>query len=73
MAPRPAPTLIEAILARGELADYRLSAHSARADLYRRLNRQAEAAEAYRRALSLARQEPERRFLARRLAEVERG
>jgi RNA polymerase sigma-70 factor (ECF subfamily) len=62
--------LIEAILARGELADYHL-AHSARADLYRRLNRQAEAAEAYRRALSLARQEPERRFLARRLAEVE--
>jgi RNA polymerase sigma-70 factor, ECF subfamily len=62
--------LIEAILARGELADYHL-AHSARADLYRRLSRQAEAAEAYRRALSLARQGPERRFLARRLAEVD--
>ena len=62
-------TLIEALLARGELADYHL-AHSARADLYRRLGRPVEAADAYRRALSLARQEPERRFLERRLAEV---
>jgi RNA polymerase sigma-70 factor, ECF subfamily len=61
--------LIEAILDRGDLADYHL-AHSARADLYRRLGRPQEAAEAYRRALSLARQEPERRFLQRRLAEV---
>ena len=61
--------LIETILDRGDLADYHL-AHSARADLYRRLNRPHEAAEAYRRALSLARQEPERRFLERRLAEV---
>jgi RNA polymerase sigma-70 factor, ECF subfamily len=61
--------LIEAILERGELADYHL-AHSARADLYRRLGRFHEAAEAYRRALSLARQEPERRFLQRRLDEV---
>jgi RNA polymerase sigma-70 factor, ECF subfamily len=61
--------LIEAILHRGDLADYHL-AHSARADLYRRLGRPLEAAEAYRRALSLTRQEPERRFLERRLAEV---
>jgi RNA polymerase sigma-70 factor, ECF subfamily len=61
--------LIEAILERGDLADYHL-AHSARADLYRRLGRPNEAAEAYRRALSLVRQEPERRFLERRLAEV---
>lgn len=61
--------LIEIILDRGDLADYHL-AHSARADLYRRLDRPHEAAEAYRRALSLVRQEPERRFLERRLAEV---
>ena len=61
--------LIEAILARGDLADYHL-AHSAQADLYRRLGHPVEAAEAYRRALALARQEPERRFLQRRLAEV---
>jgi RNA polymerase sigma-70 factor (ECF subfamily) len=61
--------LIESLLGRGDLADYHL-AHSARADLCRRLGRTQEAAEAYRRALSLARQEPERRFLQRRLAEV---
>jgi RNA polymerase sigma-70 factor (ECF subfamily) len=58
--------LIDAILARGELQDYPL-AHSARADLCRRLGRTAEARAAYERALALARQEPERRFLARRL------
>ena len=61
--------LIDAILARGDLADYHL-AHSARADLYRRLGRAAEAREAYERALGLARQEPERRFLERRLREL---
>ena len=61
--------LIDAILARGDLADYHL-AHSARADLYRRLGRTAEAREAYERALGLARQEPERRFLERRLREL---
>jgi RNA polymerase sigma-70 factor (ECF subfamily) len=61
--------LVEAILARGDLTEYHL-AHSARADLYRRLGRPAEAADAYRRALALARQQPERRFLERRLAEV---
>jgi RNA polymerase sigma-70 factor (ECF subfamily) len=61
--------LIEALLARGDLADYHL-AHAARADLCRRLGRTQQAAEAYRRALSQARQEPERRFLQRRLAEV---
>ena len=61
--------LVDAILARGELADYHL-AHSARADLCRRLGRQAEAREAYRRALALTRQEPERRFLGRRLHEL---
>jgi RNA polymerase sigma-70 factor (ECF subfamily) len=61
--------LIDAILARGELADYHL-AHSARADLCRRLGRAAEARKSYERALALARQEPERQFLQRRLAEL---
>lgn len=61
--------LIDAILARGELAEYHL-AHSARADLCRRLGRFPEAIAAYERALALARQGPERRFLERRLAEL---
>jgi RNA polymerase sigma-70 factor (ECF subfamily) len=59
--------LVDAILAGGDLADYHL-AHAARADLCRRLGRTAEARAAYERALSLTRQEPERRFLERRLA-----
>ncbi len=61
---------IEAMLARGTLADYHL-AHAARADLLRRLGRTVEAGDAYRKALGLARQGPERRFLERRLREVE--
>ena len=61
--------LIDAILARGDLDDYHL-AHSARADLFRRLGRTAEARASYRRALALTRLEPERRFLERRLAEL---
>jgi RNA polymerase sigma-70 factor (ECF subfamily) len=61
--------LIDAILARGDLRDYRF-AHAARADLCRRLGRNAEARASYERALALARQEPERRFLARRLADL---
>jgi RNA polymerase sigma-70 factor (ECF subfamily) len=61
--------LIDVILARGELRDYTL-AHSARADLCRRLGRTAEARTSYARALELAQQEPERRFLARRLAQL---
>jgi RNA polymerase sigma-70 factor (ECF subfamily) len=61
--------LIDAIMARGELADYHL-AHAARADMCRRLGRTAEARAAYERALGLTQQEPERRFLARRLAEL---
>ena len=61
--------LIDAILARGELADYPL-AHSARAELCRRLGRPEAARVAYARALGLARQEPERQFLARRLREL---
>ncbi|MGA2812480.1 MAG: RNA polymerase sigma factor [Candidatus Acidiferrum sp.] len=64
--------LIDAILERGELAEYYL-AHSARADLCRRLARTGEAIAAYERALGLARQAPERRFLERRLAELRRG
>lgn len=58
--------LIDAIFARGELDNYHL-AHSARAELCRRLGRTAEARLAYQRALALARQEPERRFLQARL------
>ena len=67
--PQAGLELIDALLARGELADY-APAHLARADLCRRLNRTADARAAYERALSLARQEPERRFLERRLAEL---
>ncbi len=62
-------TLIDALLARGELADYHL-AHAARAELCRRLGETEEARAAYERALALAQQEPERRFLARRLADL---
>jgi RNA polymerase sigma-70 factor, ECF subfamily len=61
--------LVDAILARGELENYHL-AHSARADLCRRLGRTNEARAYYERALALARQEPERRFLERRLEEL---
>ena len=61
--------LIDAILARGDLGEYHL-AHSARADLCRRLGRTAQARAAYARALALAHQEPERRFLERRVAEL---
>jgi len=61
--------LIDAILLRGDLRDYHL-AHSARADMYRRLGRAEEARAAYKQALSLARQEPVRRFLDRRLREL---
>jgi len=61
--------LIDGLLARGELTGYHL-AHSARADLLRRLGRLEEAAAAYRAALALTEQEPERRFLSRRLDEV---
>jgi RNA polymerase sigma-70 factor, ECF subfamily len=61
--------LIDAILARGDLSDYHL-AHAARADLCRRLGGTAEARASYQRALALARQEPERRFLGRRLSEL---
>jgi RNA polymerase sigma-70 factor (ECF subfamily) len=67
--PEAGVALIDAILARGELSDYHL-AHAARADLCRRLGRTEEARASYERALELARQEPERRFLERRLSEL---
>jgi RNA polymerase sigma-70 factor (ECF subfamily) len=73
MAMRDGPevglALIDAILARGDLAEYHL-AHAARADLCRRLGRREEARNSYERALSLTQQEPERRFLEGRLAEL---
>jgi RNA polymerase sigma-70 factor (ECF subfamily) len=61
--------LIDTLLARGELEDYHL-AHAARADLLRRVGQTVASRAAYERALGLARKEPERRFLARRLAEL---
>jgi RNA polymerase sigma-70 factor (ECF subfamily) len=61
--------LIDALLAKGALAEYHL-AHSARAELCRRLGRTADARASYERALALARQEPQRRFLERRLREL---
>jgi len=62
--------LIDAILVRGDLRDYHL-AHAARADLCRRLGETGQARASYERAIALARQEPERRFLARRLTELQ--
>jgi RNA polymerase sigma-70 factor (ECF subfamily) len=61
--------LVDAILARGDLADYPL-AHATRAELYRRLGKAGEARSSYQRALALAQQEPERRFLERQLAKL---
>ena len=60
---------IDDILQRGQLKDYRL-VHAARAEFCRRLGRMAEARTAYQKALALTRQEPERRFLERRIAEI---
>lgn len=62
--------LIDSLYARGELSDYHLL-WAARADLLRRLERWDEAAASYREALARAKAEPERRFLGRRLAEVQ--
>jgi RNA polymerase sigma-70 factor (ECF subfamily) len=67
--PQAGLVLIDAILGRGELADYHL-AHAARADLCRRLGQSADARKSYEKALTLTRQEPERRFLQRRLQEL---
>ena len=67
--PEAGMTLIDVILDRGDLTEYHL-AHAARADLNRRMGRKREAVAAYERALELAQQEPERRFLRRRLQEL---
>jgi RNA polymerase sigma-70 factor (ECF subfamily) len=64
--------LVDALLERGELRDYHL-AHAARADLCRRLGRFDEARASYERALALTAQEPERRFLERRLRELKKN
>jgi len=60
---------IDAVLEDGELANYYL-AHSARADMYRRLGRTAEARSAYEKALALTQQEPERQFLQERIRQL---
>jgi RNA polymerase sigma-70 factor, ECF subfamily len=70
--PEAGLTLIDAILARGELTDYHL-AHSARADLCRRLGRKTEARSSYERALALTQLEPERKFLEKRLSELDQN
>jgi RNA polymerase sigma-70 factor (ECF subfamily) len=62
----PLGTQIDAVLEHGELANYYL-AHSARADMYRRLGRTAEARSSYEKALALTQQEPERQFLQERI------
>jgi RNA polymerase sigma-70 factor (ECF subfamily) len=67
--PQAGLQLVDKLLGSGELAEYHL-AHAMRAELCRRLARPDDARAAYERALSLARQEPERRFLQRRLAEL---
>jgi len=64
--------LVDEILSSGELADYRL-AHAARAEFCRRLGKTGEARTSYQRALKLTRQEPERRFIEKRLRELEAG
>src|ERR1700683_520901 len=65
-------THIDAVLEHGELANYYL-AHSARADMYRRLGRTAEARSSYRKALALTQQEPERQFLQERIRQLSSG
>ena len=60
---------IDVVMAHGELANYYL-AHSARADMYRRLGRTAEARSAYEKALALTQQEPERQFLQERIRQL---
>jgi len=62
-------SLVEGLMKKGELEQYHL-AHAARADLCRRLGKRSEAMASYRKALALARQEPERRFLERRIASL---
>jgi RNA polymerase sigma-70 factor (ECF subfamily) len=68
--PEAGLTHIDAVLEQGELANYYL-AHSARADMYRRLGRTAEARSSYEKALALTQQEPERQFLQERIRQLE--
>jgi RNA polymerase sigma-70 factor (ECF subfamily) len=68
--PRPALALMDALAATGDLDDYHLL-HAARADLLRRLGSSLEAAECYRRALALVTNDRERRYIERRLREVQ--
>jgi len=67
--PEAGLTHIDAVLEQGELANYYL-AHSARADMYRRLGRTAEARASYEKALALTQQEPERQFLQERIRQL---
>jgi RNA polymerase sigma-70 factor (ECF subfamily) len=67
--PEAGLTHIDAVLEHGELANYYL-AHSARAEMYRRLGRTAEARASYEKALGLTRQEPERQFLQERIRQL---
>jgi|SRR5580693_9480531 RNA polymerase sigma-70 factor (ECF subfamily) len=67
--PEAGLTHIDAVLEHGELANY-YPAHSARADMYRRLGRTAEARSAYEKALALTQQEPERQFLQERIRQL---
>jgi RNA polymerase sigma-70 factor (ECF subfamily) len=67
--PEAGLTQIDAVLEQGDLANYYL-AHSARADMYRRLGRSAEARSAYEKALALTQQEPERQFLQERIRQL---
>ena len=69
--PQAGLAIVDAILRRGDLQDYRM-AHAARADLCRRLGRIDDARASYERARALSRQEAERRFFERRLAELRR-
>jgi RNA polymerase sigma-70 factor, ECF subfamily len=68
--PQAGLLIVDAILNRGDLADYRL-AHAARADFCRRLGKKDAARTSYERALALSKQEPERRFFERRIAELD--
>ena len=67
--PEAGLTHIDAVLKHGELANYYL-AHSARAELYRRLGRTAEAKSSYEKAFALTQQEPERQFLQERIRQL---
>jgi RNA polymerase sigma-70 factor, ECF subfamily len=68
--PEAGLTHIDAVLEHGELANYYL-AHSARADMYRRLGRTTEARSSYEKALALTQQEPERQFLQERIRQLQ--